>query len=122
MPKLQTRVETVTTEEVTLTVNQAQKLRSELRAYADLKEQLDAITVAMNEHKANVRKIRERVGTNSLAFEGFKSSWVTPTRRTLDEKKILKYISIAELNECRPPKPTKPYEKITCPGEKDGEE
>ena len=109
-----------TTKEITLKPAVRRKLLTELKAYSELKQQLDAIKHAMDKHKATIGGLRDMTGEKALELEGFKIRLVEPTRSTLDKKKLVELgCATAWIEEATTTKPTKPYEKVTCPGEKD---
>lgn len=124
MPKL---TQTITAKATTTTV-QAVSLRprlraellNELRSYAVLKVEGDALQIAMDAHKARVREIRETTGEKGFEIEGFKITDVTGTSSRLDRKKLLKLgVTLAQIEEATVTKPKKSYEKITLPNEVD---
>jgi hypothetical protein len=114
-----TMTATVTTsKEVKLSARVTRKLLTELNAYQGLKAQLDAIKEAMDGHKAAIEVLRDETGEQSIALEGFKISLVSPVRSTLDKKQLLLAgVSVAQLEAGTITKPTKPYTKLTMPGE-----
>ncbi len=98
------------------------KLLTELRAYAGLKAQRDAIDAAMNAHKAAIGTLRESTGEESLAIDGFKVVRVAAVRKVLNHKKLVELgCAMAWIEEATENKLNKPYEKVTCPGEKERE-
>jgi hypothetical protein len=110
-------VSAVTTTEVQIKPALKRKLLTELKAFAELKSQLDAIEGAMAMHKATIGRIQEETGEVSLAIEGFKISLVSPTRSTLDKKLLLlNGVSMGQIENSTVTKATKPYVKVTVPG------
>jgi hypothetical protein len=123
MPKVAPTVMTTTTQEVELKPALRRKLLTELEAYADLQMQEKLIRSAMDEHKAEITKLREMTGENSLSLEGFKTTWVTGTTSSLDKKKLIALgVTMAQIEEATVTKPRRGFEKITCPGQDGGEE
>lgn len=119
MPKLATTATVTTTTTVTLRPLVRKRLLNELHAYAELKAQLDAIEVVMDEHKATIRTLRESTGAASLELDGFKMTDVRGTTKKLDKKKFVALGgSLAMLEDATTVKPKKPYELVTVPGEK----
>lgn len=113
-------LQATTTQTVKLAPQLRRKLLTELRAYAELKQQAAAIASAMEKHKSAVSKIREDLGETSIAIEGFKVTQVIPTRSTLDKKKLVELgCAAAWINEATVVAPGRPYTKLTTPGEKE---
>jgi len=111
--------------QVTATVQQVvalrpqvrKKLMMELTAYQSLKNELDAITAAMNVRKGAISKLRAETGETALEIEGFKITHVTPTRKTLNHEKLIELgCAVAWIEEATENKPTKAYDKVSCPG------
>lgn len=122
MGRLQQTVtaKTTTTETVKLRPSIERKLRTELRAYADLKAQKDAIELAMKAHGKNVTKIREDAGVSKLEFEGFVVTKVPSTYTKLDEKEFVALGGeLSVLRQATKTLPKKPYDRITVPGAKE---
>ena len=65
-------VSATTREEVKLRPAVRLKLLKRLKVYAELKQQLKAIEVAMDKEKAEIGKVREEVGVTSLSLDGYK--------------------------------------------------
>lgn len=115
MAKLQTVATTTTT--VKIAPNLRRRLLSELRAYADLKAQIDALKEAADNHKEACRTIREEIGEESLALEGFKLKNVVGTHVVLNEQKLIALgCAAAWLQEAKESRPKKAYELISVPG------
>ncbi len=107
---------------VSLRPSQKRALLTELRTYAELKSQADAIKLAMDKHKAKVATLREEIGETNLEVEGFKVSYVTPTRKELDKQLLLAQgVTIGQIENATVVKPVKPYVKISLPGEAERE-
>lgn len=114
----QAKATTTVTRTVELKPTVRRKLLTELQAYHDLKERRDAIEAAMDEHKANIGSIREATGEKAILLEGFKITRVEPTRKTLNHAKLIELgCAAAWIEEATESKPTKAYDKVTCPGE-----
>lgn len=113
-------VTTTTTEEVLLTTKQRHKLLQELKIYQELKQQRDAIELAMEKHKTAIGAIRDETGEMSLSVDGFKTTLVAGSRKKFDPKKYVTLGGDLDLyNRSVKTTPVKPFEKITCPGEKE---
>ena len=120
---LSTAVTTVTKEEVKLKPALKAKLSKRLRVYGELRTQLKAIEAAMDKEKAEIGKLREEVGVTSLKLDGYSVTQVTSLRSTLDKKKLIEMgVTTDMLEEATVTKPGRPYEKITCPGDKTGDD
>lgn len=109
---------TTQTTEVVLAPRLKRKLLTELRAFQEVKTQISALQNALDAHKVSIEKLRVESGENSLGIEGFKISLVSPVRSSLDKKRLLEAgVSMAQLEQGTVTKPTKPYTKVTVPGE-----
>lgn len=116
-------VTTTTTTTVKLAPKLKQKLLTKFREYADLKTKLDATKVRMDALKVELADLREDTGEVSLELEGFKTTLISPTRSKFNEKKFIAdggdisiYKGAVEVV------PSKSYEKVSVPGQKeDGE-
>lgn len=118
MPKIS--VTTTVTEEVQLTTKQRQKLLQELKVYRELKQQREAIDLAMDKHKAAIAAIRDETGEMSLKIDGFTTTLVAGSRKKFDPKKYVTLGGDLDLyNKAVKVTPIAPFEKITCPGDKE---
>ena len=123
MPALATTVTTTTKEEVKIKPILRTRLLKRLRVYGELRTQLKAIEAAMDKEKTEIGKIREEVGVTSLSLNGYKITQVSPLRSTLDKQKLIAMgVTTDMLEEATVTKPGRPYEKVTCPGDKGGED
>lgn len=119
MPSLNTTATVTTSKEVKLSVRVTRKLLTELRGYAELKAQRNAIDAAMDGHKAAIEALRETTGEQKILLEGFSVALVSPVRSSLDKKRLLEAgVSMAQIEAGTVTRPTKPYTKVTVPGEK----
>lgn len=111
-------VTATTTHKVALKPTVKRRLLQELKAFAELKGQLKAIEHAMEGHKGAIAAIREETGETTLELEGFKITYVTPTRSSLDKGLLLAQgVSMAQIEQATTVVPTKPYVKVSLPGE-----
>ncbi len=111
-----------TTQELVLAPKVRRQLLMELKVYQELKAQRDAIELAMDKHKAAIGAIRDETGEMSLEIDGFKTTLVAGSRKKFNPKKYVTLGGDLDLyNQAVEEKPTKPFEKITCPGEKDAD-
>jgi len=116
-------VTTTTTTTVKLAPKLKQRLLTKFREYQDLKVKLDATKSRMDELKTELADLREDTGEVSLELEGFKTALISPTRSKFNEKKFIAdggditiYKGAVETI------PSKSYEKVSVPGQKeDGE-
>ncbi len=84
---------------------------------------MDALKSAMDKRKANIGVIREEVGVDTLALEGFRVTKVQGTTSSIDKKKLVELgCAMAWIEEATVIKPKRAYEKISLPGEKDDAE
>lgn len=119
MPKQSTTVTTTTTTQVKLKLSVKRQLLTKLKAYAELKVDLDRIDAEMKELNGGIEALRETTDAQTLDLEGFKVTRVTGTRHKLNLQKLVAAgCSIAWYNEANEEKPSKPFTKITVPGEK----
>lgn len=116
-------VTTTTTKQVVLAPKVRQKLVTQLREFQSHKATYEAAKAAMNTCKANIGKIRTATGEKVLEIDGFKVSQVQQIRKVLNQQKLIAAgCAIAWIEEATENKPSKAYEKVTCPGEKDEDE
>ncbi len=114
-----TTVSTVTKTDVKIKPRIKTALMAELQAYAALRAQLKGIEAEMDQKKAKIGRFREEIGVTSLDLEGFKITQVTSLRSTLDKAKLIEMgVTTEMLEEATVTKPGKPYERVTCPGDK----
>lgn len=96
------------------------KLSKEFRLYGQLKSQLDAITQAMDKSKAVIASIREQSGEASLSLDGYKTTLISPIRSKFNPKKfVADGGDLSIYNNAVESVPSKSYEKITLPGQKE---
>lgn len=119
---LQTKATTTVTKTVTIKPKTLQKLKEELKGYAALKAKLDDLKTKMDVAKERIGELRESTGEDKLTVDGFSLALVQPVRKVLNHQKLIELgCAVAWIEEATENKPTKPYEKVTCPGEKDRE-
>lgn len=93
-----------------------QALKTELKAYAGLKAQLDALQEKMDAKKEVIGELRESTGEDQLSIDGFSLALVQPVRKVLNHEKLIALgCAVAWIEQATENKPTAPYEKITCP-------
>ncbi len=115
-----TKPTTTVTQVVKIKPKTLQKLRASLSVYANLKAQLDLIKGQMDSLKEEIGELRESTGEDKLAVDGFSIALVQPVKATLNQAKLIELgCAAAWITQATEHKPTKPYEKITCPGGKD---
>lgn len=123
MPRMETSVVATTTHEVKLAPSLRRKLLQEFKIYAQLKTQLDTIKSAMDKHKGNIAALRDETGEMSLSLEGFKTTLVAPIRKKFDKKVFVREGGdLAIYEAAMVDVPSAPFEKITCPGSRDGDD
>ncbi len=117
---LSTKATTTVTKTVIIKPKTLQKLKDELKAYGKLKVELEKIKAKMDAGKERIGELRESTGEDKLAVDGFSIALVQPVRAVLNHEKLIALgCAVSWIEEATEHKPTKPYEKITCPGEKD---
>lgn len=120
MPTLSQSATVTTTKEIKLAPQLRRKLLTELKAYAELREQSKAIEQAMKKHKSTLDELREKTGEKSLSLDGFKITLVEPVRTTLDKAALIAAgVTTAQIEEATITRPGKAYAKVTVPGEKE---
>mgnify|MGYP001575939095 FL=1 len=123
MPVLAATITTTTSHEVKLKPTLKRKLLTELKTYAELKFQRDAIDQALKGHKGTIEECLGEAGETTLSVEGFKTTMVSPVRSILDKKKLIEQgVSTAQIENATVNVTSRSYLKITCPGEKGGSE
>ena len=106
--------------EVKLQPSVRRRLLTELKTYAALKAQMDALKSAIDKRKGIIGGIREEAGVDSLSLEGFKITQVTGTTSKLNKQKLVELgCALAWIDEATEIRPKKSYEKISVPGEKE---
>lgn len=109
-----------TTEEVRLEPTVRRKLLTELRTYANLRDQVNVLEAAMDKIKDKVGAIRDEAGAQSLELEGFTVTLVAPTRKKFNPKTFVKLGGDIDIyNQANEETLVAPYNKITVPGNKD---
>ena len=110
---------TTQTTEVVLRPALKTKLMKRLKAYAELRQSLKDIEAQMDAAKADIGLLREEAGVKTLAVDGFHITQVTNLRTSLNKMKLIEMgVTTDMLEEATETKPGRPYEKITCPGDK----
>jgi hypothetical protein len=98
------------------------RLQEELHAYYATKAERDGCEARLNHIRATIDVLREATGQAQLDVDGVKLSLVAPVRRTLDVKKLVTAgVTMDLINMCYKETATKPYTKITAPGERSTE-
>ena len=123
MPALTQTVTATTTHQVKIEPKLKRRLVTELKGYAALKTQRDALDSAMKKARGKIEDVLGDIGESSLAVEGFKTTLVAPVRTKLDEKKLIANgVTMDQIEASKVQTATKPYVMVTCPGEReDGE-
>lgn len=107
-----------TTKQIVLAPKVRKQLLTQLREYAGHKAARDAADAAMNTCKASIGKLRESTGEDAIELDGFKVSRVQQVRKVLNHQKLIAAgCAVAWIEEATENKPSKAYEKVTCPGE-----
>jgi hypothetical protein len=110
---------TTQTTEVQLKPSLKLKLLKRLKVYAELRQQVKTLEAALDKEKGEIGKLREEAGVDALSIDGFHVTLVRSVRSSLDKMKLIEMgVTTEMLQEATISKPGKPYEKITCPGEK----
>ena len=108
------------TTDVTINASTRRKLLTEFKAYAALHAELAPIKHAMEKIKGRIQELRESTGSSSVEIDGFKTVEVASTYKKFNPDKFVALGgSLTMYNEAMEDRPKRPYEKVTCPGEKD---
>ena len=104
------------TEVVKIKPKTLQQLQYQLKLYAGLKAKLDEVQSQMDAAKGTIGELRESTGEDKLEIDGFSLALVQPVRKELNHAKLIELgCAAAWIEEATESRPTKPYEKITCP-------
>ena len=123
MPALTQTVTATTTHQVKIEPRLKRRLLVELKGYAVLKAQRDALDSAMTKTRSKIEDVLGDIGESSLSVEGFKTTLVAPVRTTLDEKKLIANgVTMDQIEASKVQTATKPYVKVTCPKEHEDNE
>ncbi len=115
MPSLTTTVEPT----VELTPRQQVELRGAFQQYQHLKQRVEEAQAKLDAMKAMLGRFREKIGEESVGLDGFKVTLVQGTSSRLNKKKLrLVGVTQAQIDMATTTSPKKPYELVTCPGEK----
>lgn len=121
--KLDQRIETVEKPEIELAPKVRLALTQKFIEYAGLKQRVKELEVMMEGMKADIAAIREKEGVLTIAINGFRTTLVGGTRKKLNRKKLIALgCAAAWIEMATEETPTKEYEKISIPGEKDRQE
>lgn len=126
MPKLQqstnaaVAVEDTPELDTTLTPSQQILVRQVCREYQQLDQRIKELEQQREAKKVRLGELRDEVGVVSMLFEGFKVTLVGGVRNVLNKKKLIAMgCKQAWLDDATEQKPSKAYDKITLPGQKD---
>jgi hypothetical protein len=87
--------------------------------YAGLRQRVKELEAQAESVKADIALIRENEGAITLSVNGYRTTLVGGTRKTLNKKKLIALgCAAAWIEMATEEKPTREYEKITLPGEK----
>ncbi len=116
-------VTTTQTTEVKLKPTLKKKLLLNLKTYQSLRDQLKAIEAAMDKHKAVVQECMNEAEEEKLSIDGFKTTMVFGVNSRLDKELFVQQGgTLAQLANATVTKPSRPYCKISCPGDKSHDE
>ena len=124
MPKVS--VTTTVRQEIGLDVRTKAQIRVALTEYLDLQRQIKALTAKQDGIKALVQQKFDDADQIDALMEGtdvdgVKIKLVCGSSRRLDKAKLMKVhgLTAQDIEDCSPEKPSKPYIKISAPGERD---
>ncbi len=112
-------VTTTQTTELVIEPRLKRQLKLYLDSYQKLKFAIDELTEQMDSKKAQIAAIREQVGEDKLACDGYKVSRIQGTYEVLDKKKLVELgCAMAWIQEATELKPKKEHIRISCPGDR----
>ena len=121
MPRKTQTVEPVEQPTVELAPKVRLSLKRKMLEYEALHASIKALEKQLDAKKAEIGEIRDQLGEVSIEVDGYRVTLVGGTRRQLNKKKLIALgCAAAWIEEATEEKPTKAYEKITLPGQKDG--
>lgn len=116
---LTTTVTTTATTELVIKPRLKQKLMTSLKSYQELMTQRKILDDAIAVFQKDIETAREEIGEDKLALDGFKVTRIFGTYEKLDKKKLVELgCAMAWIEEATELKPKKPYNKISCPGDR----
>lgn len=111
-------VQATTTTNIKLSTKDEMTLRRELKLWEEKKARIKVYEAECDLHKQAIEEVRDRTGEQSIEFEGYTVTYVTPIRNVLDKKKLVKLGCKMEwIEKAMVPTPSKAYTKVTAPGE-----
>jgi len=109
-----------TTTELVLKPAIKSKLLRELRIYADAKVALKEAEAKVEKHKGVIAVIREEIGEQTIAVDGYSITLVAGVKSTLKVEKLIALgVSTAMIEAATIISPIKSYTKITMPKDSD---
>ena len=112
-----------TTTEVKLAPKVKQKLLTKFKAYQELREQQKAIKAEMKKLAGEIGSVRSEAGVTTIELDGFKDTEVRGYTKKLDHEKLVELgCALAWIKEATTESPKRPYEKITCPGDRESDD
>lgn len=123
MPALAVNATVTTTKDIRLAPQLRTKLLKELRAYQAIEEQLKALEHAKAKHKTAIGKLRDETGEQSIKLDGFTVTLVAGVSTKLDKKLLIQQgVTMAMIENATVVTPKRAYDRISLPGEAEGEE
>ena len=122
MPKLSTTAETEP--DIELTEQQRAELVLNLSTYGKLLTQMDDLQADIEAQKAELNRLRDALGTNSIGIEKLgRVTLVTggTTKRLMRKKLLANGVTLAQLEAATVEKPKKDYTLVTIAGRKSRE-
>lgn len=109
-----------TTEQVILTARQQERLLVELKEYAVIESQMQALKTELDAATARIEDIREDVGAKKVKFEGFGIARVEGEQKFYDWDFALRegWLTLAQIKQMTKRKPKKAYTGVTTPAQK----
>ena len=104
---------------VELTPRQQAAFRAAFAQYQRQKEAVEAAHAALDKCKETLGRLRMQVGEESVGLDGFKITLVQGVQSRLNKRKLrLVGVTQAQIEAATITSPKKPYELVTCPGDK----
>ena len=119
---------TTVTTEIKLSIALQKKVLTELRTYAALHAQAKTLKQAMQKRKDEIQALFEKAGefdalVAGVKLDGFSTKYVAATRKILSKEKLIDLgVTVEMLEESTIEVPSKPYLKVTAPGDSDAGE
>lgn len=118
-----TSITAIATTEIKLQPSLKAKLLTAIQLYLECGNKIRALKAGQAFQAKTIEDIQVDLGESSLDIDGYKSTIVAGTTKSLDKKKFVALGGRLDLLEAAMvEKPKKPYVRITAPGASEGED